>query len=65
LLNIKKKTAVPLKVLLKGKLSICLTSKIAFLWLRVSGLNQPNLSENQAFHVHQKPKQNKTRLRVN
>jgi hypothetical protein len=58
LLNIKKKTAVSLKVLPKGKLSKWLTSKTAFLWLCVSGLNQTNLSENQIFHVHLKPKQN-------
>jgi len=57
LLNFKKKTHVSLKILLEGNLSKCLNSKIMFLWLPVSGFNQQNLFENQAFHVHLKPTQ--------
>jgi hypothetical protein len=52
LLNFKKKTAVPLKILPKGKLSKSLTNKISFLWLLVSWLN---LMESHIFHVHLKP----------
>jgi hypothetical protein len=64
LLNFKKKTAVPLKVLPKGNLPKSLTSKTAFLWLCVSGLNQTNSSKNQAFHIHLKPEQNQIWLKV-
>jgi hypothetical protein len=52
LLKFKKKTAVSLKVLLKGKLSKSLTSKTSFLWLLVSWLN---LMENHIFRIHLKP----------
>jgi hypothetical protein len=58
LLNFKKKAHVSLKILPEGKLSKCLNSKSMFLWLCVSGLNQPNLLESQAFHVHLKPEKN-------
>jgi hypothetical protein len=58
LLNFKKKANVSLKILPEGKLSKCLNSKITFLWLPVCGLNQPNLLESQAFHIHLKPKEN-------
>jgi hypothetical protein len=52
LLNIKKKTAVSLKALPKGKLSKNLTNKISFLWLPVSWLN---LMESPIFHIHLNP----------
>jgi len=52
LLNIKKKTAISLKALPKGKLSKSLTKKTSFLWLPVFWLN---LMENHIFHIHLKP----------
>jgi len=52
LLNFKKKTAVSLKTLPKGKLSKNLTKKIFFLWLLVSLLY---LMESHIFHIHLKP----------
>jgi hypothetical protein len=57
LLNFKKKTAVSLNLLSNGKLSEYLKGKNVFFWSHVSGVNQPTLLENQAFHVHLRPAQ--------
>jgi hypothetical protein len=51
LLNINKKSVIPAKVLLKGKLSKNLIRKIEFLCLHVSRINIISLSQ---IHIHQK-----------
>jgi hypothetical protein len=51
LLNINKKSVIPAKVLLKGKLSKNLSRKIEFLCLHVSRVNLANLSQ---ISIHQK-----------
>ncbi len=57
LLNFQKKPIIQFKMLPLVKLSECLKSKIAFLWLPVSATKKTGFSENQIFHVHLKPKQ--------
>jgi hypothetical protein len=59
LLNFQKKPDNPLKILPQGKLSEYLKNKTAFLWLHVSTSGKTSFSENQIFHIHLKPKQNK------
>jgi hypothetical protein len=51
LLNINKKSVIPAKVLLKGKLSKNLSRKIEFLCVDVSRANLANLSQ---IRIHQK-----------
>jgi hypothetical protein len=51
LLNINKKSVIPAKVLLKGKLSKNLSREIEFLCVHVSRANLSNLSQ---IRIHQK-----------
>jgi hypothetical protein len=43
----------------QSKLSGCLKSKTAFLWLPVSETEKTLFSGNQIFHIHLKPNQNR------
>jgi hypothetical protein len=52
LLNINKKSVIPAKVLLKGKLSKNLSRKTGFLYMHVSRINIASMSQIQ---IHQKP----------
>jgi hypothetical protein len=55
LLNFQKKTEIPIKLLLKSKLSKCLKSRQAFLCLSVPEIEKDVFFKNYLFHVHLRP----------